>query len=141
MPLAEESIELARSPGEVAEYLLRTAPAEGFRLTERADSGSRGRPAGTRTFAMEVPDDSPAGVEPDRFDRMVHPVMLLAVEPLPGGDRTRVTVDVDIEGRGIGRLVAPFFRRLVRRQAAEEGPMDLALADLFAGLDARGRSA
>src|SRR5262249_45620508 len=39
-----------------------------------------------------------------------------AIEPLDGGRRSRVTIALDFEGYGIGRLLVPFVvRRQVRR--------------------------
>lgn len=45
----------------------------------------------------------------------------VAVEPLEE-TRTRVTIDVDFEGHGIGKLLVPL---VVRRQAAKEMPANL----------------
>jgi hypothetical protein len=41
------------------------------------------------------------------------------VEPLENGARSRVTVELDFEGHGIGKLLVPLF---VRRQAQKELP-------------------
>jgi hypothetical protein len=41
------------------------------------------------------------------------------VEPLADGSRSRVTIELDFTGHGIGRLLVPL---LVRRQAASEMP-------------------
>jgi hypothetical protein len=42
-----------------------------------------------------------------------------AVEPLDDGRRTRVTLDLDFEGHGIGKLLVPL---VVRPQARKELP-------------------
>ncbi len=40
-----------------------------------------------------------------------------AIEPLDGGKRSRVTIAIELEGRGIGRLLVPLVaRRQARRQ-------------------------
>lgn len=39
------------------------------------------------------------------------------IEPLDNGTRSRVTIELDLEGHGIGRLLLPLF---VRRKAQEE---------------------
>jgi uncharacterized protein YndB with AHSA1/START domain len=43
------------------------------------------------------------------------------VEPLEDDERSRVTIQLDFEGRGIGRLVVPL---VVRRQARKEMPIN-----------------
>jgi uncharacterized protein YndB with AHSA1/START domain len=43
------------------------------------------------------------------------------VEPLEGNERSRVTIELDFEGRGIGRLLVPL---VVRRQARKEMPIN-----------------
>jgi len=43
------------------------------------------------------------------------------VEPLEDDARSRVTIQLDFEGRGIGRLVVPL---VVRRQARKEMPIN-----------------
>jgi hypothetical protein len=44
------------------------------------------------------------------------------IEPLGGGERSRVTIVLDFEGRGMGRLLVPL---IVRRQARAELPRNL----------------
>jgi uncharacterized protein YndB with AHSA1/START domain len=44
------------------------------------------------------------------------------IEPLDGGQRSRVTIQLDLGGHGIGKLLVPLF---VRRQAAAEMPKNL----------------
>jgi len=43
----------------------------------------------------------------------------VAVEPLDAGTRSRVTITLDFEGHGIGKLLVPL---IVRRQAQKEMP-------------------
>jgi hypothetical protein len=43
------------------------------------------------------------------------------VEPLDG-DRSRVTIELDFEGHGIGKLLVPL---VVRRQARAEMPINM----------------
>ena len=43
------------------------------------------------------------------------------VEPLEDGARSRVTIELDFEGHGIGKLLVPL---VVRRQARNELPRD-----------------
>jgi hypothetical protein len=45
------------------------------------------------------------------------------VEPIDGGAQSRVTIELDFEGRGIGKLLVPL---VVRRQARSEMPANCA---------------
>ena len=45
------------------------------------------------------------------------------VEPLDDGDRSRLTIELDFEGHGIGKLLVPL---VVRRQARAEMPGNIA---------------
>ena len=51
------------------------------------------------------------------IDGPIRAVVAVVVEPTPAG--SRVTIDLDFEGHGIGKLLVPLF---VRRQAAKEMP-------------------
>jgi hypothetical protein len=55
------------------------------------------------------------------IDGPIRAIVDLTVEPL-GDARSRVTIAVDFEGRGIGRVLVPL---LVRRQASKEMPRNL----------------
>lgn len=46
----------------------------------------------------------------------------VTVDPLDGGQRSRVTIDLEFTGRGIGKLLVPLF---VRRQARTEMPANV----------------
>jgi hypothetical protein len=46
------------------------------------------------------------------------------VEPTEAADRCRVTIDIDFEGHGIGKVLVPLF---VRPQARREMPANLRL--------------
>ena len=45
-----------------------------------------------------------------------------SIEPLDNGTRSRVTIELELEGHGIGRLLLPLF---VRRKAQEELPRNM----------------
>jgi uncharacterized protein YndB with AHSA1/START domain len=49
----------------------------------------------------------------------VRAIVAVQVEPLDDGSRSRVTIELDFTGHGIGRLLVPL---VVRRQAASEMP-------------------
>lgn len=46
----------------------------------------------------------------------------MTVDPLDDGRRSRLTIEVDFEGHGIGKLIVPLG---VRRQARNEMPSNL----------------
>ena len=79
----------------------------------------------TRSFTSEV-----THVEPPRtwgvrgVDGPVRARVDLTVEPLTAGS-SRLTIAVDFEGHGIGRVLVPL---VVRRQARQEMPANLARA-------------
>ncbi len=50
-------------------------------------------------------------------------VVSVTVEPIEPGAGSRLTIELDFEGHGIGKLLVPLF---VRRQAAKEMPTNLA---------------
>ena len=55
-------------------------------------------------------------------DGPIRAAVQVMVEPLDGGGRSRLTIDLDFEGHGIGKLLVPLF---VRREAAKEMPENL----------------
>lgn len=52
----------------------------------------------------------------------IRAMVAVSVEPLADGSRSRVTIEVDFTGHGIGRLLVPL---VVRRQAAREMPENM----------------
>ncbi len=131
------SIEIARPPGDVFDYV--TDPS---RLAEWQDSviasrtegdthpvtGSRaittrkvGR--GERTMIAEITQhDPPTSWVVRGIDGPVRGIVNGTVKPLDDGRRSRVTIELDFEGRGLGKLLVPL---VVRRQAAKEMPSNL----------------
>jgi uncharacterized protein YndB with AHSA1/START domain len=128
-----ESIEISRRPEDVFSYV--TDPS---RLPEwqesvvsvRRDSapitvGSRAvvtRRVGRREQAMTA---ELAELNPPRswavrgIDGPVRGNVKGTIEPLDDGVRSRVTIELDFEGHGIGKLLVPL---VVRRQAQKEVP-------------------
>jgi uncharacterized protein YndB with AHSA1/START domain len=123
-----ESIEIARPPQEVFAYA--TDPT---RLTEWQENlveakvqtegptrvGSRmtqtrrvGR--GTKKFTLEViAHEPPSRIAFRGIDGPVRPRGTITFEPLDGGQRTRYSVEFDVEGHGLGVLLTPLARRTV----------------------------
>jgi uncharacterized protein YndB with AHSA1/START domain len=129
-----ESVEIARRPEDVFSYV--TDPSH---LPEWQESAVRvrregdGPPAvGSRTvvtrrmgwlereMTVEVTELNPPSNWTLRgIDGPVRGIVNGTIEPLANGERSRVTVALDFEGHGIGKLLVPL---VVRRQAQAEMP-------------------
>jgi hypothetical protein len=66
--------------------------------------------------------DPPRGWAGRGIDGPVRGIIRGTTEPIGGGERSRVTIALDFEGRGIGKLLIPL---VVRRQARTEMPKNL----------------
>ena len=132
------SIEIAKRPEEVFSYVTdpsRLAEWQESVVSARVEGG--GPPAvGTkavtirrvgpseRTMTMEM-----TGLQPPRswairgIDGPVRGIVSGTVEALDDGTRSRVTIELDFEGHGLGKLLVPL---VVRRQAQSEMPRNLA---------------
>jgi uncharacterized protein YndB with AHSA1/START domain len=127
------SIDIARSPEEVFAYLadvsrhpewqsgLQEVKADadgplraGARFVER-----RKVPGGVRQMTIEMTEvDAPSGMAFRGVDGPVRVVGKATISPADGG--SQVTVEIDFEGRGLGKLLLP----LVRSQARKDVPRD-----------------
>jgi phosphoglycolate phosphatase-like HAD superfamily hydrolase len=78
----------------------------GTRVTEKR------RLAGlTHRLTYEIVEHSPpSGFAFRGVSGRVRPVGRRVIEPLDGGNRTRVTIEIDFEGKGIGKLLVPVVR-------------------------------
>jgi len=128
------SVEIDRRPEDVVSYV-----TDSSRLAEWQESlvGARmeggGPPAvgsqvittrrvgrRERTMTMEMTEITPPRSWTARgIDGPVRGIVKGTVEPLDDGARSRVTIELDFEGRGIGKLLIPL---VVRRQAKDELP-------------------
>jgi uncharacterized protein YndB with AHSA1/START domain len=131
------SIEIARPPQEVYQYV--TDPA---RIPEWQESAvdtrvEGGGPAamgsrvvvtrrvgrGERAMTTEVTDLTPPRSWGGRgIDGPVRGIFTGTVEPLDDGARSRVTIELDFEGHGLGKLLVPL---LVRPQVRKEMPRNM----------------
>jgi uncharacterized protein YndB with AHSA1/START domain len=131
------SIEIGRAPEEVFSYVV-----DPSRLAEWQESvvsahvegdgpptvGSRavttrriGR--GERTMTMEMTEVSaPRSWAIRGIDGPVRGIVNGTIEPLDDGARSRVTIELDFAGHGLGKLLVPL---VVRRQAQNEVPRNL----------------
>ena len=132
MPPITYSVEIARRPEDVFAYLSDVSRfpewqenvvsagvegdsmKQGARLTMTRKVGHR-----RRTFVNELTDYTPPRSQAFRgISGPIRPAGRVTVDPLDGGERSRVTFQLEFEGRGIGKLLVPF----IRRQAAREVP-------------------
>jgi uncharacterized protein YndB with AHSA1/START domain len=128
------SVEISRSPEDVFSYLTDVSrlnewqeslvsarvegggpPAVGSRVTQTRRLGKR-----ERTMTLEVTDHNPPRSWAFRgIDGPIRAIGKGSIEPLENGARSRVTIELDFEGHGIGKLLVPL---VVRRQAQKELP-------------------
>jgi uncharacterized protein YndB with AHSA1/START domain len=134
MSVIRGSIDIDRSPEEVFAYV--TDPRH---LPEWQDSAISARPLdgapphvgqrvavtrrmGRREFpmTMEVKEmDPPRSWHIKGVDGPVRGDVHGAIEPLAGGTRSRLTLDLDFEGHGVGKVIAPL---VVKPYARKEMP-------------------
>ena len=132
-----ESIEVGRSPEDVFSYAVDPSHLAEWQeslvsVRQEGDGpiavGTRtihtrrvGR--GERTMTMELTEHDPPRAYAFRgVDGPVRAIGSVTVDPLEGGARSRVTIDLDFEGHGLGKLLVPL---VVRRQARDELPRNL----------------
>jgi uncharacterized membrane protein len=129
-----ESIEIARRPEEVFAYVDQLerhgewqeeivsskVETEGpTRVGSRA-TDTRRMPGGPRDISYEIVEHDPPRKTSFRgLEGPVRAVGTVTVEPLDDGSRSRVTLEFDLEGHGIGKLLAPLARRQARKSIPE----------------------
>ena len=131
------SIEIARRPEDVFSYVTdpsrlaewqesvvstRTeggdAPAVGSRVVQTRRIGR-----GEQTMTSEITEiRAPKSWAVRGIDGPVRGMVKGRVEPLEGGEQSRVTIELDFEGHGIGKLLVPL---VVRRQARTQMPANM----------------
>jgi hypothetical protein len=73
-----------------------------------------------REVTTEITEYDPPRRWADRgIEGPIRAAVAVAVEPLSDGSRSRVTIELDFTGHGIGKLLVPL---VVRKQAAKEMP-------------------
>ena len=131
------SIEIARPPEDVFSYVTDPSrlaewqesvvstrvdesgpPGVGPRVTQTRRIGRR-----EQTMTSEITEITPPTSWAVRgVDGPVRGMVKGTVEPLDDGERSRVTIELDFEGHGIGKLLVPL---VVRRQAASQMPTNM----------------
>jgi uncharacterized membrane protein len=137
MSMITSSVEISRPPKEVFAYLdqlERHGEWQGAIVDVKVQTegptgvGSRATetrkvPGGARQFTYEITEhDPPWRVAFRGLDGPVRPIGKVRVQPLDGLTRSRVTLELELEGHGFGKLIAP----LARRDAAKRVPQDQA---------------
>ena len=81
-------------------------------------------PGGPREFVAEIIEyDPPRRIKAQGVSAgPIRPTITVTIEPLNAGTRSRFTLELVLEGRGIGKLFAIFARRAARRDV----PLDQA---------------
>jgi uncharacterized protein YndB with AHSA1/START domain len=91
------------------------APAVGSRcMTTRRIGGTE-----RESTSMVIKLEPPTSWAVHGIDGPIRATVNVTVEPLNGSAQSRVTIEVDFEGHGIGKLLVPL---VVRRQARSEMP-------------------
>jgi uncharacterized membrane protein len=130
-----ESVEIARSPedvfayidqldkhGEWQEQIIRTrVDTEGPTRVGTRATDTRRVPGGPRDISYEITEHDP----PRRasFRGTSGPVRVagsVSVEPVGDGSRSRLTLQLDFEGRGLGIVFAPLIRSQARKQVPKD---------------------
>ena len=131
------SVEIARSPEQVFAYVTdpsRLAEWQESAVSTRLEGGdapavgsrvvvTRRIGRGERTMTVELTElNAPTSWAVRGIDGPVRGNVKGTVEPLDDGARSRVTIELDFEGHGIGKLLVPL---VVRRQAQKEMPKNM----------------
>jgi uncharacterized protein YndB with AHSA1/START domain len=130
-------IEIARPPEEVFSYV--TDPSRFVNWQDNIVSGrmdgDHPRHVGAKCitirrigFAERKITSEITEINPPRswairgIDGPIRAIVHVSVDPIQGSTRSRVTIALDFEGHGIGRLLVPLF---VRRDARNEMPVNM----------------
>jgi uncharacterized protein YndB with AHSA1/START domain len=131
MPAIVESIEISRPPEDVFAYATDFAHFpewQGGVLSARPEGGAPLTVGSTAVITRRVgPRELPrteeiAELNPPRAwavrgvgGRLVA-IAKGTIEPVDGGERSRVTIAIEFEGHGIGKLLVPLVSRQARKQ-------------------------
>ena len=84
----------------------------GTRATDK-----RRLPGGTRDITYEITEHSPPHKSSFRgVTGPIRPTGTVTVEPLDGGARSKLTLELDLQGQGLGVLFAPLARASARKE-------------------------
>jgi uncharacterized membrane protein len=87
-----------------------------MRVGSRA-TDKRRLPGGTREVSYEITEhDAPHKSSFRGVNGPIRPRGTVTVEPLDGGARSKLTLDFELEGKGLGVLLAPLARANARKE-------------------------
>ena len=130
-----ETVEIAKSPQEVFAYLddlsrhgewqeqiesVEVQTDGPTRVGSRAVD-TRRVPGGRRRITYEITEhDPPRRAAFQGLDGPIRPRGTVTVEPLDDGARSRVTLELHLDGYGFGKLIAPLVRLDARRHVPKD---------------------
>jgi uncharacterized membrane protein len=129
------SIEINRPPTEVFAYLddlerhgeWQTSIIEAHRETEgptRVGTQAREKrkvPGRTMEILYEITAHDPPNRSSFRtLNGPIRPVGTVTVESIGDGSRSRVTIELELQGHGLGKLIAPLANRDAKRTVPED---------------------
>ena len=129
-----ESVEINRRPEDVFAYLddlsrhkewddqiVETqVESEGPTRVGTRATDTRKTPMGKQKIAYEISEHDPPRRSAFRgVSGPVRPVGTVTVEPVDGGARSRVTIEIELVGHGIGKLLAPLANRDARKHVPD----------------------
>lgn len=133
--MIRSSIEINRSPRDVFAYveeLDRHGEWQDAIITARKEPPGPTR-LGTHNVEMRRIPGGPREIESEIFEYEpprriaargvngpVRATVVITIEPLDGGSRSRFTLELTLAGRGVGRLFALFARRSARQQVPRD---------------------
>jgi Polyketide cyclase / dehydrase and lipid transport len=94
-----------------------TSPSVGSKCTTTRRVGGTARQVTSEITKI----DPPTSWRIHGIDGPIRSIVDVTVEPLNGSGQSRVTIELDFEGHGIGKLLVPLR---VRRQARNEMPVN-----------------
>jgi uncharacterized membrane protein len=78
-------------------------------------------PGGDRKMTYEITEHDPPRRSSFRvLDGPVRAAGTVKVEPVGDGSRSKVSIELDFEGHGFGKLIAPMVRSQARRQVPKD---------------------
>jgi uncharacterized membrane protein len=126
-----DSIEINRSPEDVFAYFddlgkhgewqqqivsVQVETDGPTRVGTRA-TDKRRLPGGTRNISYEITEHDPPRRSSFRgVNGPIRPLGTVTIEPLDGGARSRLTLEFELKGKGLGVLFAPLARANARKE-------------------------
>src|SRR5579859_592390 len=125
-----ESIEINRSPADIFTYLDQLdkhgewqeqivsthVETDGPTRVGTRATDKRRLPGGTRDITYEITAHDPPRTSSFRgTNGPIRPTGTITVEPLDGGTRSKLTLELDLKGYGLGVLFAPLARSGARK--------------------------